>query len=973
MTSRRPAIRSSDYVHQTGDGVLRGQSRSFVTSVQRSSLTNTLEDRLSSSMSQQHEAVLQAVIPSAIDTASRLRDPNADQLPMFYPTWLMRKLLFAVANNFAGLADVPKAGVVGFLRNGSKQILHSLIQSAPDLFAARAIAHSLFAAAIESENAEVVRYLLSNDTLALDVNGFIHTGKDDMQTPIERSSTLQSKEVVQVLLQHNADANLTYGLDSKSKLGLGGAMDALVETACYSDRRPTEHADIDLDLFRMLLQAGGRLSEGRENAPAGGALSRLCQLKRYSNLLILYIEKYIASSYVKWLRTHTIRDAILYQDSETAEHIISKLLSVYRGSLLETQYPVVGCPRVLVEIAARKGHENVVMQLLDAGVDLTETILIFGAESGNYSLVTRLLSKGAKMDTIWKDHTSPPRTALSAAIRLDEDNNKVLELLLDQGASCLLADPTQLSAALAAAATVGNMRLAMFLLDNAPQVRSEDLTLALTEAIEAGQQEIVAHLLERGASLHGNAMMTPLHAALKARNTSVMQTMLHGAGIKPNYCDRFGQIGLDKAGPPIVVQAVEWGDKFILQELVNAGADVDVALSHRASAFEVPDTPLWIAVRNRAFDMMEILLDGGADPNFWYSRSTGRTPLAAAASNADVVMAQHLLDKGASPQDPWALAEAVENSPELSKALIRRLKLAYRSALPQIGSLALIRTIRLNDYSTFSSLLDQGFSGARMHRFGEFEKRYGANEIKLSLRITNPCWHAIQKAAEGDFRFIERLFQDEVSPDLKIVLQYGIYDEQVESESQITAFLAAIRTRSAPLVELFLKHGANVNFPTIYGIRRTPLQEACNNGSVDIVERLIEACADINAPAAYAHGATALQAATTHGYVRIMEILLDRGVEVDAPGSKVCGKTALETASESGRLDAVSMLLQAGAGRGGEDKLQFERAMSLAKRNGFAYICDMMKDYLETPVPRQVNCRPTYTEWVDWEFEEENR
>lgn len=325
-----------------------------------------------------------------------------------------------------------------------------------------------------------------------------------------------------------------------------------------------------------------------------------------------------------------------------------------------------------------------------------------------------------------------------------------------------------------------------------------------------------------------------------------------------------------------------------------------------------------------------------------------------------------------SAQDPWALAEAVENSSELSKLLIGRLKLAHRSTLPQIGSLALIRAIRLNDYSTFSFLLDQGFSGARMHRFREFEKSYGADEVNLTLRITNPCWHAIQKAAEGDFRFIERLLQDKVSPDLKIVLQYSIHEEQDESESQITAFMAAIRSRSAPLVELFLKHGANVNFPTIYGIRRTPLQEACNNGSVDIVERLIEACADINAPAAYAHGATALQSATTHGYVRIMEILLDRGVEVDAPGSKVRGKTALETASETGRLDAVSMLLQAGAGRGGEDKLQFERAMSLAKRNGFGYICDMMKDFLESPLPRRVSCRPMYTEWIDWEVVDED-
>lgn len=46
--------------------------------------------------------------------------------------------------------------------------------------------------------------------------------------------------------------------------------------------------------------------------------------------------------------------------------------------------------------------------------------------------------------------------------------------------------------------------------------------------------------------------------------------------------------------------------------------------------------------------------------------------------------------------------------------------------------------------------------------------------------------------------------------------------------------------------------------------------------------------------------------------------------------------------------------------------------MSLAKPNGFRYISDMLKDYLEFPVPRGVSCGPTYTAWIDWEVEEED-
>jgi ankyrin repeat protein len=79
----------------------------------------------------------------------------------------------------------------------------------------------------------------------------------------------------------------------------------------------------------------------------------------------------------------------------------------------------------------------------------------------------------------------------------------------------------------------------------------------------------------------------------------------------------------------------------------------------------------------------------------------------------------------------------------------------------------------------------------------------------------------------------------------------------------------------APVVELLLKYGADVNAT---GGNGSALSRASNQGHESIVELLLEHGADPNGPG------DALPLASTHGYTSIVRLLVEKGAEIDKPG-----------------------------------------------------------------------------------------
>ena len=333
----------------------------------------------------------------------------------------------------------------------------------------------------------------------------------------------------------------------------------------------------------------------------------------------------------------------------------------------------------------------------------------------------------------------------------------------------------------------------------------------------------------------------------------------------------------------------------LVQLMLDAGADMnDCGEGH------IGGTALKAAAANGDMRMVHLLLDRGADPH---------DPGAfqeAFLGNGDMEMIHLLLDRGAGPHDSGAFQEAFLKNRELFGLLIDRHKARWPMGRKGLGSTQLAVAIEKGDESLVKALLEIRGSG---------DEIIGNDRGAVSL-----FGLSIFKEGGGAAGFTELFLLKDYCPN-SIVSEI----RQGYPSARITAFLAAIGTGSSSTVELLIRYGADINLPARGRVKRTPLQRAVEIGSREIVELLIDHGANVNAPAAARSGGTALQLAAIGGYFPIACILLDRGADVDAPSSKVNGRTALEGAAENGRLDMVQILLNKGAGCNGKDQDQFAR------------------------------------------------
>ncbi len=99
----------------------------------------------------------------------------------------------------------------------------------------------------------------------------------------------------------------------------------------------------------------------------------------------------------------------------------------------------------------------------------------------------------------------------------------------------------------------------------------------------------------------------------------------------------------DKNGCTALFQAIKWSKKAIVQVLLNAGADPNIA----GKSFEDPTTPLYIASLGEDLETVQALLKAGANPNA--ADGYGGTPLHSVARWGKTEIVQTLLSGGADP------------------------------------------------------------------------------------------------------------------------------------------------------------------------------------------------------------------------------------------------------------------------------------------------------------------------------------
>jgi uncharacterized protein len=186
-----------------------------------------------------------------------------------------------------------------------------------------------------------------------------------------------------------------------------------------------------------------------------------------------------------------------------------------------------------------------------------------------------------------------------------------------------------------------------------------------------------------------------------------------------------------------------------------------------------------------------------------------------------------------------------------------------------------------------------------------FKMKFAAPFLALSLATvagartvssSTPDDRLSQAVQRGDRAAVESLLVSHVPVD------------SAEGDGTTALHWAAYQNNVA-LAELLLNAHANVNAKTRINAA-TPLFMACQNGSAPMIELLLKHGAEVNG--ANSLGTTPLMVAAASGNAAAVKVLLDHGAEVNARES-AHEQTALMFAANLDRGDAIRVLIEHGA------------------------------------------------------------
>lgn len=309
-----------------------------------------------------------------------------------------------------------------------------------------------------------------------------------------------------------------------------------------------------------------------------------------------------------------------------------------------------GGERSLLSWAAERGEEEMVQTLADRGAavdpdDVSDhTPLGWAVCGGDLALLNLLLDKGAGVDVRNKSGSTP----LHGAILLKR--LAVAAALLDRGADPDAPDRDgQLP--ICKAVERADLETLTLLLDHKASTegslepgdgRMDEMAWPLLGATIISHELMVKKLLDHGAdtepSSHRATWRTPVDFAASVGNTKILDLLLR-RGANPNT-----------SREPLHV-ALEDGHVAAVKVLLRYGAKNTQILDPRS---------LFKAVSKRRRDMVQVLLENGANPNA-PERSCGITPLHEAVLNVDEETVKLLLEHEQGSNIPVPLTQAARS------------------------------------------------------------------------------------------------------------------------------------------------------------------------------------------------------------------------------------------------------------------------------------------------------------------------
>jgi len=283
-------------------------------------------------------------------------------------------------------------------------------------------------------------------------------------------------------------------------------------------------------------------------------------------------------------------------------------------------------------MAAMAGHKAMVELLLSHGADVNtkgwggNTALHQAAARGFQAVAEVLLANKADVNAAKDDGETPLHLAVGSG------RAKIVQMLLAAGGDPNLRDKNGRTPLNCYASGSDSPEIVRVLLGTGTDVNTEDLfgRTPLSYAAERGDPVIVELLLNAGADPNSGKRDAPVFCAIMQGNTNSLELLLR-AGANPNLAGEFN-LSVDHS----------------TTDFMNHSGHL---------------TPLWMAVCLDQFPMVQMLLKFKADPN--NSETDGRSLLFSVLSHTNILEA--LLDAGANvdpigaDENQWTPLSAAAN------------------------------------------------------------------------------------------------------------------------------------------------------------------------------------------------------------------------------------------------------------------------------------------------------------------------
>lgn len=341
---------------------------------------------------------------------------------------------------------------------------------------------------------------------------------------------------------------------------------------------------------------------------------------------------------------------------------------------------------------------------------------------------------------------------------------------------------------------------------------------------------------------------------------------------------------------PIELACKKYSNVETVRLLIKHGADI--------SQEAVPSTdpsPLWSSVVDEASpEVIEVLLEEHADPNYVYNTSKHFSIIYVASDIGDEQVVSLLLKYGADPRVVTSFGAT-----PLINAVIKKREEIVRQLLKDSRTKEVINH-QQNDKTTALFLaVTKGYED-----IVEELLKNGADPNIPDGKGMTPLYVSVKKSYTDMLKISE------------LLLKYGANPNEVLEVDGTTPLWRAAQIGNVFAVSLLLKYGARSNISRLYG--STPLYISCQYGHENCVKSLLDiGRADPNI--GRSTGTSPLYVASQNGHLDIVQMLLKHGANPNGVCVSENGASIeqpcrpLSVAAFNGHSDIVSILLKYGA------------------------------------------------------------